>query len=290
MRTKVIVVSVFSAVITAIIVSCTTTVDTNPVRFGGQKYRPPTAVRALGAEGSVIIAWVPSLDIDSSAFQGYSFTCLVHDTNATHGVDTLTNLDVSRTDSSYQFLGLTDGVIDTIFIQSVALDGTRGLASEKILCAAARQATRIQLWGFSASDTVMRGLKIFPDSIGAVYAPANADSVDLVFDDAGGAYHLVSANLRSGGALVMPRQTLLDPAKTQYVTNLNDAALADSVADTLSNLAQANAALGAGGNGISGNGKGEAFFIKTQDGNYARIFIHAVDSLGTLYAKDTVTG
>src|SRR5579872_7138052 len=72
--------SITLATMAVVVISCTTTVDTNPVRFGGQQYAPPTAIRAIGGESSVIFVWKPSLDVDSSAFHGYYFSCLFTDT------------------------------------------------------------------------------------------------------------------------------------------------------------------------------------------------------------------
>jgi hypothetical protein len=272
------------------IAACTTIIDTKPVRYGGQQYRPPTAIRVLGAESSVIIAWNPSPDIDSSAFQGYVFTCLVHDTSAVNGVDTLTQSDPNRIDTVFPFGNLADGIVDTIYVQSTAQDGTRGPASAKILCAAAQKTGGIQIFGFGASDTVVRGLQLSINGVKAVRASQSPDSVDLVFDDRSGTFSIVSANLVSGGSVVMSRQTQLDPAKTRYVANLNDASLADSVTDTFSSASVANAPLGMAGNGVSGNGLGQIFFVRTQDGNYARIYVRATDTTGTLISKDSLIG
>ncbi|HZV12454.1 MAG TPA: hypothetical protein VFA55_04515 [Candidatus Kapabacteria bacterium] len=280
--------SITLATMAVVVISCTTTVDTNPVRFGGQQYAPPTAIRAIGGESSVIFVWKPSLDVDSSAFHGYYFSCLFTDTLG--HVDTITQLDPNRIDTVFSFPGVVDGVKDSFFIQSVAQDGTRGPASTKIVCAAARQTTGVKLYGMAASDSVAKGLQLSINNVGAVFTATNPDSVDLVLDDRSGSFYIASANLKSSGSLIMPRQTQLDSSKTRYVSFLNDASLADSVPGTLTNLPLANASLGVGGNGVSGNGLGEIFFVKTQDSNYARIFVHAADSIGTLVSKDTTTG
>lgn len=192
-------------------------------------------------------------------------------------------MTAGKNSTGMEYTMLTAGVAYTFTIKSASTDGTFGATSAPIVWAPALQFYNITLYSLSAPAATGRysGLKIRPEGVGAVSVSLNPDSVDLVFDDRASELDLLSPNLKSGTAL--PRMTDLADF-TAKATSINDLSVADSTIDTMMWMPRV-APMGNDGKGHNPAGQGETFWVRTQDGYYARVFVHA-DATGLLYATD----
>jgi hypothetical protein len=257
------------------IVSCSST--SNPTATGGQTYAPPTALRALSGDDTLYIVWHASTAKDSSAFAGYSIVATDLSGNS------VTITDPNKNDTSVTMSSLTNGTVYTITIRSLATDGTQGPASESLKWAPAKRTYGIELYSLQASAGCPSGLELSAtNGVQAVSVSQNPDLVDLVFDDRGSAFDIESANLKGTG-IQLPRKTNI-ATYTGTANGLSDLVLADSSVDTTGWVPEV-AGLGDNETGKTANGKGVTYYVKTQDGNFARIFVHA-DANGNLISTD----
>jgi hypothetical protein len=260
------------------IVSCSST--SNPTATGGQTYAPPTALRALSGDDTLYIAWHASTAKDSSAFAGYSIVATDLSGNS------VTITDPNKNDTSVTMSSLTNGTVYTITIRSLATDGTQGPASTSLQWAPAKRYYDIQLYSLAASSSCPSGLQLSAtNGVGPISVTGNLDVVDLVYDDRGSSFDLVSPTLKSG----TPGTRITSIAGYKGVASgLSDLALADSSVDTTGWIPEVKE-LGPGGNGQSTNGEGVTYYVKTQDGNFARIYVHPTAG-GFLYSTDNTGG
>ncbi|HZV12455.1 MAG TPA: fibronectin type III domain-containing protein, partial [Candidatus Kapabacteria bacterium] len=261
------------------IVSCSS--NSNPTSTGGQMYAPPTALRALSGDDTLYVVWTASTAKDSSAFAGYYITAL----DPVSG-SSVTITDPNKNDTTIAIGGLTNGKVYTITIRSLATDGTQGPVSASLKWAPAKRYYNIQLYSLAASSSCPSGLQLSAtNGVGPISVTGNLNIVDLVYDDRGNSFDLVSPTLKSG----TPGTRITNIAGyTGAATGLSDIVLADSLVDTTGWVPEV-APLGAGGNGLATNGKGVTYYVATQDGNFARIFVHPTAS-GSLWTLDNSGG
>ncbi len=267
--------------------SCTTRVDTNPVRYGGIMYPPPTAIRASSADGAIWLDWNRSPSWDSTGFGGYAFIVIREYPNLAN--DTISGIpaDPNRTDTSYEIPNLSDDSTYTFIIRSIAaLDGTEGPPSDSIHWAPARQFSFIQLYSDSVivGIPVQTGLSFSLDSgVTGVATYTEPDSVDLLFSDSGGVYSLLPANFKGS-----TRHTYFQSSTGIPAFTLNDYALGDSVVDT--NGWQSQPALLGDKNywKTTLGGRGLVYNMRTYNGAYARVLVQP-NTDSTLVTRDTLS-
>ena len=265
------------AIAAGVLVGCTNNDTNNPVNPTSANYAPPTGLMALSGDGTVWLMWTASKDKDSTNFKQYQIMAMPV------GGGTMVTTTAAKTATSAEVVGLTTGVAYTFTIQSGATDGTYGAESKSLVWAPAMFYRNLQLYSLLAPAATGRysGLHIGLDNCRPVSVANAPDSVDLVFDDRGSSLDLLSPNLKSGTSL--PHRTAI-AGFTAYATSLTDFTVADTTVDTTS-WVPAQAGLGTDDMGNGYAGKGQTFWVRTQDGYYARVFIHG-DATGKLYATD----
>ncbi len=225
----------------------------------------PTALKAISGDGNVTLFWTNSVDSGNTQFNGYQIDI------ATGGV-TVSTQTVPAGASFFPVGALTNGTVYTFTVRTMAKDGTKGTHSASILWGPGARYNGIKLYSLSSGTGCPSGLELSPNGVRGVSVSQNPELTDLVFDDRGTTMDILSPALKSGSSL--PRHTAFARNIVDDALSLDDVTLARTSIDTTV-YAEGDYTLGKDnmGGGMNPN-VGEVYYVKTQDGYYARVFIH----------------
>ncbi len=224
-----------------------------------------TGLKAISNSSQVTLWWTNSPDSANTQFNGY-------EVDVTAGGASVTQQIVPAGVSTATIATLTNGTVYTFTVYTLAKDGTKSSHTAAITWGPGARYNGIKLYSLSSAAACPSGLQLSPNGVRAVSVSQSPDQTDLVFDDRGTTMDILSPALKSGSSL--PRHTAFARNIVDEALSLDDAGLARASIDTTV-YAEGDYTLGKDnmGGGLNPN-VGEVYYVKTQDGNYARVFIH----------------
>jgi hypothetical protein len=249
---------------------------TDPLNPASTDLKAPTNVKAISSDGTVVLYWTASADAADAKFNGYIIDIM-------DGATALSSVTVAGAQTFMPVGGLTNGKVYMFMIHTAKSDGTKSTATADITWGPGPRFTNIKLYSLSSGAGCPSGLQLSPAAVIAVSTSTSPEKTDLVFDDRGMTMDLLSPTKKSGSSL--PRNTYFMPNTADTAMSLDDANLARATVDT-AGWVEADYPLGNDqmGGGLPPN-KGEVYYVRTQDGNYARVLVRGTPAGSEIHTE-----